>query len=382
MLTLSGCSDKSDEPQPVEPTERTILVYMVAANSLGQPLYVGGEKVQANDSADLDEMKKALPDKPANVRWLVMHATYRGSSLMELTDKGFKTLKKYAPGYSTTAAFMTEVIDDVHSIAPATDYGIVLWSHANGWLEDSSDDTDISTLSFGLHGGHKMNTTTLSKILEGKGFSYIYFDCCLMGSIEVMYELHNSTDYIVSTQSEIPLDGMPYDRNLPLLCKGDLASLTQAATNTYTHYNTLPMEEDRTCAISVVATEGLDELAAATKEIYCNTLPEHPLSRVTNYYGSASVRQGYYLDFGEYIEALIERDAIDDDMSSRWREAMSKVVIYHASTEMLWNEWPMYNTSGMSTRVFNSADNITVKGYDRLQWTQDVVAPRFNTIGQ
>ncbi|MGM9860043.1 MAG: clostripain-related cysteine peptidase [Muribaculaceae bacterium] len=379
MLTLSSCSNEHEEPQPVVPIERTVLVYMVAANSLGQPGYEGGEKVQANDSADLDEMKKALPEKPANVRWLVMHATYSGSSLMELTGKGFKTLKTYGPGYSTTASFMTEVIDDVQSIAPAQDYGIVLWSHANGWLEDSSDDTDISTLSFGLHGGHKMNTTTLSKVIEGKGFDYIYFDCCLMGSAEVMYELRKCAKYVVATQSEIPLDGMPYDKNLPLLCKGDRASLIQAATNTYEHYNNLPVAEDRTCAISVVATEGLDELAAATKEIYCITSPEHPLSPVTNYYGSASVRQGYYLDFGEYVEALIQRDAVNAEMATRWHEAMNEAVIYHAATEKLWDSWPMFNTSGLSTRVFNSVDYINVKGYDRLQWAQDVVAPRFST---
>ena len=54
LFALAGCSDKKDEPtpgpDPVEPVNTTVLVYMAASNSLG---------VQLNDSMDIKEMQRA-----------------------------------------------------------------------------------------------------------------------------------------------------------------------------------------------------------------------------------------------------------------------------------------------------------------------------------
>lgn len=387
LLSVAAASCGGDRPDvPGRPAEHATLVYMVAANSLGTAYPAQG--VSKADSLDLDEMVLAARrgDLGSN-RWLVFHSTYKGNRLLELTASGLKELKNYGAVYATDAAVMQQVIADVKRIAPAENYGIVLWSHASGWLEDGAEDFVAARadapaavpLSYGQHGGRTMNTTTLRHVLEDENLEYIYFDCCLMGGVEVMYELRDCARYIVSSPSELPRDGMPYDRNLGLLAAGGPDNIVRAAQNTFELYQSKSDPVDRTATMTVVDTRSLERLAEATRAIYILTEPSHPLRPVTNYYGSDRVSQGYYLDFGEYVTALHGRADLDGALLAEFESALGSTVIYKASTDRLWNDWTMYNVSGLSTRVVTRAEDLPIKGYDRLEWTQNVVAPRFKT---
>lgn len=376
----TGCyNDGPDKPDG--PAAHTTLVYMVAANSLGQAYPAQG--IMKADSLDLEEMVRAARKGAlGGNRWLVFHSTYKSTRLLELTASGLKELKDYGSVYATDAAVMQQAIDDAKRIAPAENYGIVLWSHASGWLEDGAETvaekSGVKPMSYGQHGGRKMNTTTLRRVLEDEGLEYIYFDCCLMGSVEVMYELRHCADYIVSSPSELPRDGMPYDRNLGLLAAGGRDNILKAADNTFNLYDTKADVEERTATMTVVDTRGLERVAEATRAIYEKTEPTHPLQRVTNYYGSDRVSQGFYLDFGEYVESLYRQGALDPVLWADFFSAMSSAVIYSAATPKLWNKWTIYTNSGLSTRVVLRAEDLAVQGYDRLEWTKNVVSSRFN----
>lgn len=376
----TGChNDGPDKPDG--PAAHTTLVYMVAANSLGQAYPAQG--IMKADSLDLEEMVRAARKGAlGGNRWLVFHSTYKSTRLLELTASGLKELKDYGSVYATDAAVMQQAIDDAMRFAPAENYGIVLWSHASGWLEDGAETvaekSGVKPMSYGQHGGRKMNTTTLRRVLEDEGLEYIYFDCCLMGSVEVMYELRHCADYIVSSPSELPRDGMPYDRNLGLLAAGGRDNILKAADNTFNLYDTKADVEERTATMTVVDTRGLERVAEATRAIYEKTEPTHPLHRVTNYYGSDRVSQGFYLDFGEYVESLYRQGALDPVLWADFFSAMSSAVIYSAATPKLWNKWTIYTNSGLSTRVVLRAEDLAVQGYDRLEWTKNVVSPRFN----
>lgn len=377
---LTGChQSKKDEPQ--EPTSCTVLVYMVACNNLGQDVTVGGTLYERADGLDIDEMLSAATTITNGSRWLVYRSSYESTELLELTKTGFKVLKTYDEGIATSAERMTEVLDDAFTLAPAEHKGLVLWSHATGWIEDGYEDTldnnaEISTMSFGNHRGRKMNVTTLRTVLEANPVDYIYFDCCLMGSVEVAYELRNCADYIVASPSELPREGMPYQLNIAPLTRGDINGVLAAATNTFDWYNT-KTGSDRTATMAVIETRHLDALARATAAIYAITPPEHPLSPVTNYYGRDNVAQGNYLDLDEYIEALGEAHNVPEDMMKAYRTAFKAAVIYSAATPQLWADWTMHHAAGLSTRVFTKEYNSNQNGYNRLQWYHDVVAPRF-----
>ncbi len=379
VIGLSGCHDKGDTPDPgTAQARRTVLVYMVAANSLGQG---------SADTLDMIEMKKAAVSGglPSDARCILFRSTYKKTELLELMADGvFKTLKTYTPGLAVTADRMEEAIADTKKFASADSYGLVLWSHATGWIEDGCEDVyassgGLSTMSFGIDSGKKMNITSLRSVLEGKGFDYIYFDCCLMGSVEVSYELRDCARYIVTSPSETPFDGMPYDLNLACLMDGSRQALIQAADNTFNLYNNKPALFDRTATMTVIDTDALDRLAAATGAIYNVTPLAHPLNSlgcVTNYYGYDYVSEGAYLDFGEYVDALAATLPDSREISDEFHKALESCVIYHKATDKLWNKWPLYNCSGLSTRVFSRPDDFNLQGYDRLEWARKVVKPR------
>lgn len=377
-LGLWSCSD-NDEPQSVEPVDRTVLVYIVAANSLGIDYTSGGELYRAADSLDIEEMCTAIVDNKVlgNQRWLVFHSTYTDSKLIEISAKGMRVLKTYSNESAVTMARMEEVIADTKAMAPARNYGIVLWSHADGWLENGITEAR-NPLSFGYHSGKRMNLTSLRMVLEGKGFDYIYFDCCLMGGIEVAYELRNCADYILACPSELPRDGSDYVVNVKEMADGSPEALVRAATNTFNLYNSKLIPEDRTATVSVIRTSALERVAQATIPIYRATGLEHPLTTVTNYYGSSTSRQAYYLDLGEYVEALCTQSNLDPALLAEFNAALDDALLYHAATPKLWNQWPIYHNSGFSTRVFNSVDDYSLKGYNRLQWAVDVVSNHFH----
>ncbi len=371
--SLWSCSDNED-PQPTMPAERTVLVYMVAANSLGIDYTSGGVYYHAADTLDIEEMTQAIVENHSlgNQRWIVFHSTYKSSKLIEISKAGTRELKTYSNESAVTISRMEEVIADTKLLAPANKYGIVLWSHADGWLENGIEE-ECNSLSFGYHSGKRMNLTSLRMALEGKGFDFIYFDCCLMGGVEVAYELRHCADYILACPSELPREGSNYVDNVKEIADGSVEALVRAATNTYNLYNTKALAEERTATVTVIRTSALDELAKTTKAIYEVTGMEHPLSIVTNYYGSATTRQAYYLDFGEYVEALCKQYSVDEALLSEFNAALDQAVVYHAATARLWNQWPIYHNSGLSTRVFNNADDFALKGYNRLQWAADVV---------
>lgn len=369
-LGLNSCGEK-DTPKVVEKAQRTVLVYMVASNSLGSNGFA---------DSDLAEMNEAIASKPDNYRWLVYYASpskTEDAQLFEMTASGRKVLNTYSQGESVTSARMNSVLDDMVKFAPAHNYGLVMWSHASGWQQDGIDESAnrseeslIKPLSFGVDFDKRMNVTTLRKVLEGRGIEYVYFDACYMATVEVAYELRNAVKYIVGSASELPANGMPYQENMMHLLKGSSNDLISAATNTFNLYNTKPLADERSCTIAVISTAGLNDLAKTTAEIYKLTPLVHPAGKVTNYRGNT--RQGYAIDFAEYVRALAD-DSNLTQLRSDFDRAMNSSVLYCAATEKMWNAWTLYSSCGLATYVFNYAKDFNDNGYPELSWAQDVV---------
>ncbi len=367
LMVCIGCK----RSEPLQTCTRTVLVYMIASNDLGQNGY---------SDSDLAEMAVGIKYLPDDCRWLVYMASPDrnvDAQLFEITRNGRKTLETYQQGTSATSSRMNQVMTHMRQHAPAKSYGLVMWSHASGWqMDGADDDPGISPLSVGMDFGQRMNVNTLRSVLAVNPFDYIYFDACYMATVEVAYELRDVVPIIVGSPSELPADGMPYDQNVKWLAKGSLDDLRTAASNTFNHYNSLPSAYDRTCTMAVIRTEPIVRLANATKAIYAQTPLPHPGNNVTNYRGTS--RQGPSIDFGEYVNALASSKHLSNELVSEFNNALTSAVVYHAATDKLWNIWPMYSSSGLATYVFNLASSFDNYGYSRLAWAQDVVSYHLN----
>ena len=365
---LPSCSDDKPRNPADETVERTVLIYMVAANSLGVGGSVNGTQFNPADEDDIAEMVSAAGSIGDDRRVLVLRSTYTGNpTLSELKADGLHTIREYSSDKSVLAIErMREIIDDTRRLAPAKHMGLVLWSHADGWVGTQTAST--KRRSFGIDRTVRMELPDLAEALRGHDLEYIYFDCCLMASVEVMYELRDAAPYIVASTTELPRPGMPYDITLPMLLDGAPGGITDAARATYDYYENYPSFSWRTCTISVTRTDALDELADATAAIYDGAPLPHQGKQVTNYRGTG--RRGYWLDFGEYVTSLTADKTLLDNFNS----AIDRAVIYKASTPMIWSEYPVYHDSGLSTYVFDYPSDMHVKGYDNLRWARDVVS--------
>lgn len=374
ILAVTGCNNDEPNPIPDPPAQpenhRTVLVYMVATNNLGTGLF---------DNADLNEMKTAAANGDIhNGRLLVYHASDDGIVLKEITSEGIDTLQVYdntTP--SVSVARMRQVVDDVKAIAPAKEYGMVLWSHATGWLQDGIEETSENSpmmYSFGADGQRnpkKMNITSMTSALRGAGMSYLYFDCCYMGSVEVMYELRDCADYIVASPTEDPADGMPYDLTVKYMFDPTLDIREVAiklAETTFNYYNDKFVIGDCPCTMTVVDTSNIDALASATASIYESA--DKYFVDGYQYQKFQTNASCYYFDFGDYVESL----SPDPALLESWKKALNNTVIYSAATPWVWSSFPIDRYSGLSTYIMQNKWMSSTQNYNTLSWFTNVAS--------
>lgn len=391
-LAITGCSGDSGDmpepaPEPAATVERAVLVYMTAHNNLGYQNPQDGDS-RHFDERDLDEMTEAARSGAFGAnRLLVLHSPWEGeTALKEVTPEGFKTLKSYGKALNTTqSAAMERVIADFKALAPAHAYGLILWGHGSGWLEDGQEKAPRkrSYGGFETGGSHTwMNTTTLADVLEGKGFDYLYFDCCFMAGVEVAYELRHAVETIVGSSSELPSEGMPYHKTLPYLM-ADNPDLPQAAAATFGHFDA-KQGFDRTCTISVIHTAGLDALADAVGNAWLTATSAPSRFSVQQFASPNDYTYRYrYFDLLHAVESAATPQA-----TAAVSEALGNAVVYSAATPYLWEKdadhpWDYYQVKidchcGLTTYIPSSQADFDTYGYSQLEWATDVASKLFN----
>lgn len=367
-----------DIPENKDPEEvrRTVLVYMLASNN-----GLGGY-----DTQDLREMCTAAAEGGiAEGRLLVFHSASNGRQVLkEIMPSGeIDTLKVYVGSTAPqTSQRMSEVLDDMAEIAPARDYGLVLWGHGSGWLENGIDEdlqSDTQTYAYGSENGNQwMNITTLAKVLEGRGFGFLHFDCCYMASVEAIYQLRKTAPFIVAYPTEILGWGMPYERTVKYYFEPepDLESVARETFDFYQHIednislSELNYRPDtyRMCTVSLIRTAGLERLANATRDIYARNSTGIPANYTPQSYTLNANR--YYCDFGSYVGALKS----DDQQLDEFKAALADVVMLELATEKIWGRLEITEHSGFSTFIMGKDDDMTKLNYSRLDWSKDVAS--------
>ena len=222
LLLLGSCS--SDDPIPhKEAPHKLVFVYMVADNNLD---YFAVQ--------DLNEMEAGFP--PNTKDKLVVYVD-RGRNgrpshpyLMEIKHDESDAiispiLRSFPEQNSADAQVFHSVLKEVFDYYKNENFGargLVLWSHGNAWLpngvsiltnRDKLLEEEKQIKSFGLDNVPEisnMDIKELAKVLGNYHFEFLLFDACFMSSIEVIYELRNTADYLIASPTEILSNGFPY----------------------------------------------------------------------------------------------------------------------------------------------------------------------------
>ncbi|MBP3517424.1 MAG: hypothetical protein J6K31_03250 [Parabacteroides sp.] len=314
-LGLASCSEKEPEPQPV----RTVLVYLLANNSLDS--FAG---------PNIDSMIAGAAGQNLNGGNLIVYYAPKNANpeLLQIKEENGKVnkfhLKEYEKRNSADPDVMRSVIREVVSQYPADSYGLVLWSHGTAWLPS---DYQNRLKAFGQDGSNWMEIDELAKGLPDHLFDFILFDACYMASVECVYELRDKADYILASPTETLADGWPYAEIIPQLFATDLP-LEKVCETFYDYYLNYA---NPYATVSLTKTSELEALKDAVRAILADKTEEElyqldlsQMQRLEYLYKSP----GMLYDMADYIRQLAT-----DEQYARFQTCIQKALVYKAYTK-------------------------------------------------
>jgi SepF-like predicted cell division protein (DUF552 family) len=266
---------------------------------------------------------------------------------------------KYSEQDSSSPEVMEQVLADVKSMYPAKSYGLILWSHASGWLPASS-----RTRAFGDDGGKSMDITELAE-LSGK-YDFVMFDACDMMGVETAYELRNNADYIVASVTEVLAGGFPYDDIMQHLFteNADLVAVCREFMKLYRSYADVEMQ---TAAMSVVRTANIDEVADLSQRLiqkYGDNIATIDVSQIQKY---DSEQTTLFFDFLDFMENIAGNDADIQTLRNR----LSSTVIFEDHTPSILNEFEIKHSCGLNCYIPGQNRNLDY-AYETTSWYKKV----------
>ncbi|HJD94568.1 MAG TPA: clostripain-related cysteine peptidase [Bacteroides togonis] len=372
-LLLTSCH-KDDEPQTT-PYKRTVLVYIVADNN-GLASYA---------QEDLAEMKEGMAQVSDGMLHLLVYID-TGSSprLVELKKQNGQVVEDVVRTYddrnSVGVDETREVFADVFSNPDflAEGYGLIYWSHADGWIPYGQASTRWVGQDKG-DGDHRMNISELVTILQSvPHLDFLMFDACFMASVEVAYELRSFTDYYVGSPTETPGPGAPYQVLVPMMV-ADQAAI-RMSNSYFAFYEGIYTGKTPTVdgpwtggvSICVMRTDALESLAALTAQL----LPEEVVDiaalkeEVFDYDHKGGGRDyvGYF-DLKQLMEQVL-----DDASYATWTQAFDAAIAYWSTTPKNYSQFVgMFSMEGANgiTHYIPGSSTQRDAAYHSMKWYQD-----------
>lgn len=365
VTTVLVACNHNDEPDPVQEEDlRTVLVYIAADNSL-----------TSFAADDIAEMVSGFASVDADKNNLLVYVDTQSAKplLYQITkdSKGAvvkKVLHEYQQQNSVYPTVMAEVYNRAFSAFPAKSYGLVLWSHGDGWLPSPSNisASKASTRWFGQDGTSYMDISSLNTALNSAPhFDFILFDACFMQSVEVAYELKDRADYFIGAPNEIPGPGAYYTELVPAMFSqaNDLASTV--AHGYYDYYagkytGQTGSNENWTMGVtvSVLKSSEVQALAAATAAILPKYITNGSAINVSSIYSYDPRSTYYYYDLKGLVQSLTSSD--DQTLFSAWSDAFELAVPVHLTTDKTYSSFiygmiSMARSSGLSAYIPRSS---------------------------
>lgn len=382
VLTASCDPGEDDNNNGNGTYDRTVLIYMAMQNSLGSARY---------HKADSVEIVQAMEFIPGNAQLLLFIDDAERPRLYELnrdwasinkkTGKPFGPLdiKRWSSDVSSVSpSTLTEVLNYMRQNYKSDSYGLVMGSHATGWLprEYSTDNYSqrrtAPKKTFGIDVGKggsmskdrgpgntvpdQMEITDLANAISKSGIhlDYILFDACLMQNIEVDYALRQVTDYVIASPISISAEGAYYTDLVHYgLFSKEVTNVGRAYVDYYLGMGSIPYADGYGTVLSCVKTAGLEQLATTVRTLInqltnggtpaqkVEILKQTNMNGALNYHTYAN---NYYYRPHNYdlISAFITLGANEQQLATL-RTAMANVVTYKGATPSFWIG-PGYNT--------------------------------------
>jgi hypothetical protein len=338
-------------------SQRTVLVYIAADNNLYK-----------NAQSDIKEMLTSeIPENNHLLVYLDVPESVDDEcpQLFEIRKGEIIVVKRYEQQNSASGEILNTVIQDAITEFSAENYGLILWSHGTGWLPEGVFDVlkqPVVSRSFGKDGNSEMSIIELAESLPVK-FEYIIFDACLMGGIEVFYQLRDKADVIIASPTETLVAGFPYDKIITFLfaASPNYAEIAQA----YMDYYKNKTDNLQSATITIIDTKQLRPFVNIIRKMMEDKITIIPPNResVQNYTVQGQI---VFYDLQDYLEQAIQ----SEDYIVTVKQQIARMVIYHDFTPYFLNELAIEKSCGISVYVSIENDNLDNR-YKLFDWYTD-----------
>lgn len=229
--------------------------------------------------------------------------------LLESGQIGVRTISEYSELCSTSPIVFNDVMQTMERNSSGRQFGLIYWSHGNGWLPGSASQvtSNIDTRALGTDGIYSMDIDDMSNVLSGtKTPLFTVLDACFMGSVEVAYSLRKATDYLIASSGETLGAGFPYHLMLPEFAKGNRESLIRSL-DIYLDYCHTDYYGDGTISgmASLVDCSQMDALASSFKIILEKNELKLNLDSIQAF---DCLNPHIYYDLLEYAKSIVTRE--------------------------------------------------------------------------
>jgi hypothetical protein len=349
-----------DDAIPVS-DRRTVLVYLGTDNNFRAEAAEKIEQLKSNWDATTDGNLLVYSDTGDSP---VLAHIYRHPQKGNVAD----TITVYPNENSASPQTLTRVLNDVKSYRPAQSYGLVVLSHATGWLpaEMSKPTPALRSIIWDTGTEETDNYMELTAFAEAIPYKldFIIFDACFMGSVEVCYELKDKADYIVASPAEVVSPGFMYSTMAQHLFQPQ-PDLIAVARDFFDYFNN-QSGLYRSATVSVVKTAGLEALKTLFQGIAGQARNDTGINDIQCFgYGSQKI----YFDLGDYIQKLSPGHYND------FQTALDRCVLYKAATDSYYSAGvatlkPIHTFCGLSVYVPQEAYPAANMRYGQLKWNQ------------
>lgn len=341
-----------DEPR--EKTERTVLVYLGRDNS----------SLSASNEDRRSTIMEGWNGKGGNL--VIYQDLPEGVKLEVIYREGNKNLSKIIyekeQENSANAAVFQRVIEETVAECPAESYGLIVFSHGSGWLPDSTLNYPRSIIE---DNRIQMGLPDFADAIPDKQFKFIVLEACLMGGIEVAYELKDKTDYILASPAEILFPGFrdvySTSLNYLFLPEPNLESFANDA------FEELKKQSFSSVTLSLIRTSTLHELADwvrknATDVEYPSIEGIQVFDRKYNH---------LFFDFEQHFSRLTDSADARAELSGLLKNCL--ISKYHTPSFLLgYSGFKIEHYSGLTTyinqRKFPNMEN----EYKKTKWAQAI----------
>lgn len=381
-LFIVSCSsnddnNNKDQDKPVIENEETVIVFFPYTGNL--------YKYLSNNILDMEKGMLARENNPKVIVYINESKTR--SNLYTIRKEGdvcvHDTLRTYTELDNTSVTELAELFSEIKTLAPASKkYSMIIGCHGMGWVYGDdygkaktlapmmySDDTEEDPITRWIGASSaKIDISNLAMAMDKASLHphLMLFDVCYMANIESLFELRNTTDYIVASSIEVMGKGMPYDIVWDEINSSSTEALNSLCYKAYKHYNASTQPY---CALSAIDCSKLDNLASVVKEI--NAAHVFPESERNSLQMLDGYRPSLFYDMGRYVELQCS----DRDLMSRFDDAMSKAVMYKYNTAQFYTNLAqgargthdIYYCSGLTTSS-PSVNDLAISGLNRTAW--------------